>query len=45
MTSKQAARTVSEEWIGTDEVDRILAETSFLTAEAIIKKKVIEKKS
>ena len=29
MTSKQAARTVSEEWIGTDEVDRILAETYF----------------
>lgn len=29
MTAKQAARTVSEEWIGTDEVDRILAKTYF----------------
>ena len=25
LTPKEAARTVSDEWIGTDEVDRILA--------------------
>ena len=29
MSSRQSARTVSDEWIGTDEVDRILAETYF----------------
>ena len=29
LTAKQASRTVSDEWIGTDEVDRILNETYF----------------
>lgn len=29
LTPKEAARTVSDEWIGTDEVDRILAQTYF----------------
>lgn len=29
MSAKQASRTVSEEWIGTDEIDRILAKTYY----------------
>lgn len=45
LTAKQASRTVSDEWIGTDEVDRILNETYFLTAEAIMKKKLSKRKA
>ncbi len=44
MSSRQSARTVSDEWIGTDEVDRILAETYFPTAMAIMREESCLKK-
>lgn len=44
MTAKQAARTVSEEWIGTDEVDRILAKTYFSNSRKDNEKRKLSKR-
>lgn len=44
MTSREAARTVSDEWIGTDEVDKILAETYFANSRADNERRKLSKR-
>ena len=44
LTAKQASRTVSDEWIGNREVDRILNETYFSNSRGDNEEEVIERK-